>query len=343
MIKVSIIIPCYKTEQYLDKCVKSVINQTLKDIEIILVDDGSPDNIPIMCDEWAKNDARIKVVHKENEGLGMACNSGIDIASGKYVAFLDSDDWIDSTMYEAMYTIAELHNAQAVFTGLKRVNEHNEVRLMPHPQKKRIYAGTNEIQELMLDMIASEPTDKVERHIQMSAKTVLYQRNLLTPNSIRFESERIFVSEDLLFNLDFLSCATCVVVLPQYYYNYFFNENSISQTPNTKKLYAYENIYHEMRNRYTPLSKSTTYQNRSDRMIAGFLRQYMRQIVNSSRITYWQKINMLREICHSKIWKQIADTYPFYFMAKPHQMLFKLISLKAVHLLYIIFNFLNRR
>ena len=102
MAKVSVIIPVYKVEEYLERCVQSVLNQTLKDIEIVLVDDGSPDNCPKMCDEFAKKDSRIKVVHKNNEGLGKARNSGLEVATGEYVAFVDSDDYVHPEMYEIL-------------------------------------------------------------------------------------------------------------------------------------------------------------------------------------------------------------------------------------------------
>ena len=100
---ISVIIPVYKVEKYLSKCVESIINQTYKNLEIILVNDGSPDNCGEICDEYAKKDSRIKVIHKENGGLSDARNAGIEIASGQYIAFVDSDDYIASNMYERMY------------------------------------------------------------------------------------------------------------------------------------------------------------------------------------------------------------------------------------------------
>ena len=99
---ISVIIPVYKVEKYLDKCVGSVVAQTYKNLEIILVDDGSPDKCPEMCDAWAKKDARIKVVHKQNGGLGDARNAGLNIASGEFIGFVDSDDWCELSMYEKM-------------------------------------------------------------------------------------------------------------------------------------------------------------------------------------------------------------------------------------------------
>ena len=99
---VSVIVPIYKVEDYLDECVKSIVDQTYKNIEIILVDDGSPDHCPQKCDEWAKNDLRIRVVHKQNGGLSSARNAGLDVAKGEYIAFVDSDDFITPDYVEEM-------------------------------------------------------------------------------------------------------------------------------------------------------------------------------------------------------------------------------------------------
>lgn len=99
---ISVIVPIYNVEKYLDKCVDSIINQTYKNLEIILVDDGSPDNCPKMCDDYAKKDSRIKVVHKENGGLSDARNAGMKVATGEYVSFIDSDDYISLDFYETL-------------------------------------------------------------------------------------------------------------------------------------------------------------------------------------------------------------------------------------------------
>ena len=104
---ISVIIPIYKVEEFLDKCISSVVNQTYYDLEIILVDDGSPDNCPIMCDKWAERDERIKVIHKVNGGLSDARNAGIQIAKGDFIAFVDSDDWIAPNMYQMMVDAIE--------------------------------------------------------------------------------------------------------------------------------------------------------------------------------------------------------------------------------------------
>lgn len=120
---ISIVVPIYNVEQYLQKCVDSLINQTYKNLEIILVDDGSPDNCPKICDEYAKQDSRIKVIHKENGGLSDARNAGMNIATGEYISFIDSDDWIKSEMIEDMYNRMIEDNSDLVSSGVLWVDE----------------------------------------------------------------------------------------------------------------------------------------------------------------------------------------------------------------------------
>lgn len=153
---ISIIIPIYKVEQYLDECVTSIINQTYKDFEIILVDDGSPDSCPQMCDEWAKKDARIKVVHKKNGGLSSARNAGLAIAKGEYIGFVDSDDYVDGTMYEDLMQVMNqnektmvvsspiIRNTDGVFTPYKvGTYDYKDGDTMSFSEYMKLFLGMN--------------------------------------------------------------------------------------------------------------------------------------------------------------------------------------------------------
>ena len=135
--KVSVIIPVYNVEKTLPRCIDSVIGQSLKDIEIILVDDGSPDKSPEICDEYRCKDSRIKVFHKPNEGLGYTRNYGIERAQGEYVAFVDSDDYIASDMLDKLYNTAIKEDADVVYGGYYRVI-NGEIRQGSHPIQNRI-------------------------------------------------------------------------------------------------------------------------------------------------------------------------------------------------------------
>ena len=146
---ISVIVPVYKVEEYLDECVKTIVDQTYTRMEIILVDDGSPDRCPQMCDEWAKRDSRIKVIHKANGGLSDARNAGLDICTGDYIAFVDSDDWIKPDMYQKMLEAIEEENADLCACNIISCYPNREVAW----GAKEYIVGDS---EKMLDLIYSD-------------------------------------------------------------------------------------------------------------------------------------------------------------------------------------------
>lgn len=235
MPKISIVIPVYNVEKYLDKCVQSARHQTLQDIEIILVDDESPDDCPQMCDEYAKTDSRIKVVHKKNGGLGFARNSGIEVATGEYITFLDSDDFVDLNTYEHLYNIAKAKSLDAIYYKFKRFSYENEVIPCETTSEINTYKG-DDIKELMLDIIASEPTAKVDHKIQCSSCTAMYRMDIIKENNVRFHSERELISEDLIFNLDYLKHAQKVAFNNGEHYHYRVNPSSLTGTIRTDRI-----------------------------------------------------------------------------------------------------------
>jgi len=122
-VKVSIIVPVYNTGEYLKQCLESIVNQTLKEIEVICVDDGSTDNSPEILKEFVKKDKRIKILTQENKGLSGARNSGMKIATGEYIGFVDSDDWVDETMFEKMYENAKLFDSNISMCSISLYND----------------------------------------------------------------------------------------------------------------------------------------------------------------------------------------------------------------------------
>lgn len=128
---ISVIVPVYKVEKYLTKCINSIISQTYKNIEIILVDDGSPDLCPQICDGWAERDKRIRVIHKKNGGLSDARNAGIENAQGNYLVFVDSDDYIDRMMIEKLYVRIKKEHSELALCGVYRVDYEKGERMEP--------------------------------------------------------------------------------------------------------------------------------------------------------------------------------------------------------------------
>lgn len=322
--KVSVIVPCWGVERYLDRCVDSLVSQTLRDIEIILVDDLSPDRVPEMCDEWARKDPRVRVIHKpRNEGLGMACNTGIEAATGEYVAFCDSDDWVEHNMYEDMYSSALANDADIVFSGLRRINDAGICRCFPHYSSVETVLKGAALDALASDIIASIPSDSVERHLQMSAKTVLYRRKMLSVNDIRFESERDIISEDLVFNLDCLAESECACVLPSFFYNYYQNGQSITANTRTDRFDQYLKLRHELRSRYPSRSNDQDYMERVDRMFIGYCRAYIVMLIKDRSFDANVRKSLVTKVCNNGVWSEISGRYPVHEMPLKHKIFYK--------------------
>ncbi len=337
--KVSVIIPCYKVEKYLDRCVESVINQTLKDLEIILVDDESPDHVPEICDEWALKDARIKVIHKKNGGLGMACNSGIEVATGKYVAFLDSDDWIDANMYQTMYDTAEKNQAQMVFTGLRRVDTNgNVIGYLTHKEKFQIYEGKNEIDGLACDLVASEVSLAAERTLQMSAKVVLYSKSTIDENHLRFVSEREVMSEDMHFNLNMLSHSQCVCVVPRFFYNYRCTTGSITQKVDLDQFERIKSLYFFTLKECQILGIEENIYQRIQRFFIGYVRNYIR-VVCRSKSSISEQIRIIQMIVNDPVWNIIWLSYPIHVAPLKQRLFVRLIQKKRIRILKILLKY----
>lgn len=230
---VSIIIPIYKVEKYLKRCVESVLEQTLSDLEIILVDDGSPDQCPEICDEYVKLDTRVKVIHKENGGLSSARNAGMRIATGKYIFFLDSDDWLEKDGMQTLYETAEKYQVdfvryRAIRSGWPGMEENapcmvEEIRELQEGlyDKKRII---NEIYPRLL------ATPQLTMGAIVGAWGALYRTGFLRENGLEFYEEVKF-SEDLIFSANVVRAAEKFYFIDSPgVYHYFYNPNSISKS-----------------------------------------------------------------------------------------------------------------
>lgn len=232
--KVSVIVPVYKVEQYLDRCMRSLLAQTMPDIEIILVDDGSPDRSGQMCDEYARQDPRIRVIHKENGGLGFARNSGLDIAEGEYIAFLDSDDYIAADMYEKMYTAAKEYNADVVLAGINTVGGilfgEEEIKQTHCFRETELFVGAEGRRKLLQGFIGAAPEEKDDSRYDFAVWKNIYRGDMIRDNHVRFVSEREIAAEDLMFQLSVVPFVNRAVGIPGAYSYYCHNGASLSKS-----------------------------------------------------------------------------------------------------------------
>lgn len=215
---VSVVVPIYRVERYLDDCVRSLLAQTLGErLQIVLVDDGSPDRCGIIADGYAARYGNVICIHRENGGLGPARNSGIDAASGEYVGFVDSDDWVDSDMYKSLHDRARETSADAVYSGMKTVCDGERVADFPVPYGNAVFIGDAAVMDFRKTFYGAAPTREPMEPMQVSVCPAIYKRELLDRNNIRFENTR---SEDIVFNLDALGAMRIVSTMSDLYYNY---------------------------------------------------------------------------------------------------------------------------
>ena len=201
---ISIIIPVYKVEKYLEKCIQSVINQTYENLQIILVDDGSPDNCGKICDEYAKKDHRIEVIHKSNGGLSDARNKGLEIAKGEYIGFVDSDDYIEADIYEVLYNLLKQYNADVSICNFYTVSQ-GKIAIKNVDSGIKEYTRIEILKEILLD-----------NDIQSYAWNKLYKRELF--GEIKYPVGKKY--EDIGTTFYLLEKCNKVVVTgkPEYYY-----------------------------------------------------------------------------------------------------------------------------
>ncbi len=211
--KISIIVPVYKVEAYLEDCVESLLSQTFEDFELILVDDGSPDRCPFMCDAYASKDARVSVIHQGNAGLSAARNQGIAHAKGTYLTFVDSDDWVHPSYLETLHSLIEDHQATLAIVAL-------------HPTKQKIIIG--ELQPLPVRLMTTQEAIEGlygEHHLTMSvACGKLYHKSIF--KALRFEVGK--VHEDEYFNYLAYDQAKRIVFTPLALYYYRLRDDSIT-------------------------------------------------------------------------------------------------------------------
>lgn len=224
--KVSIIVPVYKVEKYLHECINSILDQTFTDFELILIDDGSPDNSGKICDEYAQKDSRVKVIHTKNGGPSSARNIGIKISKGEYIGFVDSDDTIEIDMYEKMYNIGLKRNAEIVACGYVEINTFTGTKQQAlNPLGNKLFIEGNEVKENFESLLAQ---NKILGYASMCNK--LYKRSYITDNNLLIK-ENIKIAEDLCFNLVAISMAKriCAINDPMYKYRRINHESIMNK------------------------------------------------------------------------------------------------------------------
>ena len=324
--KVSVIVPVYNMDKYLSTCVHSIISQSLEDIEVILVDDGSTDGSPSLCDELSVNDRRIRVIHKANEGLGFARNSALSVAKGEFVTFIDSDDYIANNTLEFAYKLAVAHDADEVRYLFRRVS------------------GESCLHELYTDRDRFEKTEAISLDEKLnpilqnigplfvqsqdcvfstgSVCTAIYRRSVIEENGLSFFSEREYVSEDYIFNLEFaLKCRKIIFTNAALYF-YRANANSLSKRCDENKVL--QSV--AFANKVGELLDSAGYRDAhvfAMGYVIGLLRTYYRAIFYSGKPIGKQK-ELFKNIHEIDCIRTIKGLYPAEFLPVFQRLVYEL-------------------
>lgn len=299
MIKISIIIPVYNAEKHLKKCIQSVLAQTEKNIEIILVDDGSKDESLRICQYYEKQDKRVKAVHQENAGVSAARNMGVNIAQGEYIGFVDSDDWIDCEMYETMLNEAKRTDADVVMCDARTVYEDGKIQTDTIMQLSgnQILKKSDFTPSLLLEMAGSawRCIYKNNRYTDKRQK----QNILLFPLGVKF-------SEDRIFNLYAFGQANKIVYIKEAFYNRYMNKKSAVHSFHEDYFEACKKAAKE-----TELALKKAWNNRED-----YQKAYLNQFINgalmaicnyyyqTSRLTKKERKFAVTKVCSDKMLRE---------------------------------------
>lgn len=345
--KLSIIVPVYNVEKYLERCLNTLLNQTINDYEIILVDDGSTDNCAQICDNYKKQYSNIiKVIHKKNAGLGLARNSGLEIAIGEYVAFIDSDDYVDNNMFKDLYEYAKENACDVVYCNYNIYKEDNNIKKIIENDEYILHKGKNEIKDVLLDMIGPTPFYHSDVKLLMSVWRGIYSRKIITNYHLQFVSERIYIAEDIMWHIDFLPHCNCVGMIPQAYYYYCDNGASLTRTYRKDRFDKERFLYQVQQNKLENLGfTQLEFQTRLDRQFLLKIRACITQEVRYiPQIGYKEAKNNIKEIITKPEVEKLFQTYPYKHLPLKHQIFFILAKLHLYTILIRLFSFyLNKK
>jgi glycosyltransferase involved in cell wall biosynthesis len=306
---ISIIVPVYKVkEEYLRQCIESLIDQTYQDIEIILVNDGTPDNGGKVSDEYSKKDKRIKVIHQENQGVSAARNRGLEIATGDWITFVDADDWIESNTCEILKKYTEQKDVDIVIFALK-VNLCNKEEENPFWNKSNAYLDRDEINELQIQIL-HKAVSKYSPPYNMVGVAVckLYKHSFLKKINLKY-NEELSLSEDGVFVFTAFQHADKVIYINEFLYHY--RKHSESATHRYRK--DAEASYGKGLKEFEKLIKNY---NKDDRFYTALYHRALLNIYAISDQFYCNKNNPMSSLEKIKGIKKLCDSEPYFSAIK---------------------------
>ena len=315
---ISVVVPVYRTEAFLNRCVESIVGQTYANLEILLVDDGSPDSCPRLCDEWAARDSRIKVIHQANAGAGMARNAGIEAAAGDFICFFDSDDYVAPDAIEKAYRLAMAEQSDLVVFGLTTLDTAGRVTARIIPEPDRITFAGEDVQKRFLPDLIAARAQGVCRNIWMNAWSCLFSMPMIRKTGWRFVSEREIFSEDVYSLLCLYRHVRRVSILPEALYFYCENSASLTHSYRADRFEAICRFHDASVHKALELGCPEASE-RFQGLLLRFVIAAMKQIVCAD-MPERDRYRAIREIVHSDYLKRIRWDYSLHFDSRARRL-----------------------
>ena len=357
-VKVSIIVPVYNAENYLDRCIRSLANQTLQNIEIILVDDSSTDSSLKICQGAAEKDNRFVVIHKENEGAGLARSAALSAAKGEYIGFVDSDDFVEVDMFQRLSEKADEYSADLVISGVifedgNMFSEAGNRQIKAYFEKDTLFETEDDLKKLKMGIVGALPGDSDDSKYGMGIWKNLFKNDIIKKNNLRFQSERKILSEDALFLIEYIGCIETAIGIKESFYHYCRNGASVSKAYSRDRFQKTVAFVEQVENRFIKDIKQEEYQIYIDRFWQAMCRVTCSQeILHSAeqKNKYPVLRKTLSEICTHPLTVRALTSYPirtlpfmhriFAFCMKNHLYfaLKILVELRNSRRIYVFFN-----
>lgn len=304
--KVSVVIAAYNVEKYIARCLKSIQEQTYKNIEILVVNDCSMDKTEYICSEICQHDNRIVLINKEkNEGLSEARNTGLDKATGEYITFVDGDDYIERDTIENCVRAIDKYKADEIVFGSSFDRQNGQNYLMKMTHSLDYYQG-NSMNIYLNESLGSLPHEESDRNIGITPWGRVYNKHILDSHKLRFISERKYIYEDLTFFLLSTPHINSVVIIDKPFYHYCENEGSLTQRTDLTRFYKVKDMYRYIKCTYVDLIfKDKETQLRFERLMLSYIRLSVMQIGKCDK-----SVKLIRNICNDEFTKEIVKSYP---------------------------------
>lgn len=342
MPEVSVIIPVHNSERFIGQCLDSIVNQTIEDIEIIVVDDGSTDGSAGIYEAYAAGDSRIKVVKTASVGAGYARNAGLEIASGKYVGFVDSDDYVSQDMFRKLVKEAVHTDADCVRCGYSRIIGSKVMRSEGCESIRRVITG-KKCKDYAIGLVGENRFNPDFFKVDTMVWNGIYSTALIQKHGLSFLSEREIMSEDMIFNLDFFSKCRKIVTLPDCLYFYRLNEGSLSRRLSDSEMDEIRSLLDCLKSRARMLDDeklAADFRLRYERLAIALCVTYMSKAVRYCT-TRAEAAEVIRAIVGNSGFRLLISGHPAENLTVNYRVVRTLVKFRLSWIIYLLFRIKN--